>query len=95
MIKTTLGQVADIITGPFGSSLHQYEYVSFGIPVIMPQDIGNRNLSYEKIAYITQEKANELSRYLVDTNDIVYARRGDIEKHAFITDNDKGAICGT
>ena len=50
MIKTTLGQVADIITGPFGSSLHQYEYVSFGIPVIMPQDIGNRNLSYEKIA---------------------------------------------
>lgn len=95
MIKTTLGLVADIITGPFGSSLHQYEYVSFGIPVIMPQDIGNRNLSYEKIAYITQEKANELSRYLVDTNDIVYARRGDIEKHAFITDNDKGAICGT
>ena len=95
MIKTTLGQVADIITGPFGSSLHQYEYVSFGIPVIMPQDIGNRNLSCEKIAYITQEKANELSRYLVDTNDIVYARRGDIEKHAFITDNDKGAICGT
>ena len=95
MIKTTLGQVADIITGPFGSSLHQYEYVSFGIPVIMPQDIGNRNLSYEKIAYITQEKANELSRYLVDTNDIVYARRGDIEKHAFITDNDKDAICGT
>ena len=57
MIKTTLGQVADIITGPFGSSLHQYEYVSFGIPVIMPQDIGNRNLSYEKIAYITQEKS--------------------------------------
>ena len=95
MTKTCLGSIAEIITGPFGSALHQYEYVDKGVPVIMPQDIENRNVSYEKIAYITLQKAKELSRYIVIKNDIVYARRGDIEKHAFITSSTNGAICGT
>lgn len=95
MTKTHLGSIADIITGPFGSALHQYEYVDEGVPVIMPQDIENRNVSYEKIAHITLQKAEELSRYAVIKNDIVYARRGDIEKHAFITSSTNGAICGT
>lgn len=95
MLKCRLGDISDIITGPFGSALHQNEYVSNGVPVIMPQDIGNRTLSYEKIAYITEAKAEELSRYIVEKNDIVYARRGDVEKHAFITQSDEGALCGT
>ncbi len=95
MSEMRLGDVAEVMTGPFGSALHQNEYVSDGVPVIMPQDIGNRTLSYEKIAYITSEKAAELSRYAVLQDDIVYARRGDVEKHAFITKKDIGAICGT
>lgn len=95
MIKTCLGSIADIITGPFGSALHQYEYVDEGVPVIMPQDIENRSVSYEKIAHITKQKAEELSRFTVIENDIVYARRGDIEKHAFITFSLNEAICGT
>ena len=90
-----LGNIAEVMTGPFGSALHQDEYVTEGVPVIMPQDIGNRTLSYDKIAYITPQKAKELARYIVIKDDIVYARRGDIEKHAFITENDQGSICGT
>ena len=95
MSERRLGDIADVVTGPFGSALHQNEYVPNGIPVIMPQDIGNRVLMYEKIAFIPPEKADELSRYTVCKNDIVYARRGDIEKHAFIAEKDAGAICGT
>jgi len=93
--KTTLGEIAKIITGPFGSQLHSYEYVESGTPVIMPQNIGDRMFSTEKVAYINDETAERLKRYVTVKNDIVYSRRGNVEKHAFITKEHKGAICGT
>lgn len=95
MIKCCLSDISDIITGPFGSQLHESDYVPVGIPAIMPQNIGNRTLNYEGIARITEADATRLSRYLVQVNDIVYARRGDVEKHAFITEKDERSICGT
>ena len=60
---TTLGAVADIITGPFGSMLHQSDYTPTGTPVIMPQDIGNRTLNKSAIAYVGNKDAERLSRY--------------------------------
>ena len=93
--KTTLGKIADIITGPFGSQLHQSDYVKRGIPILMPQDIGNRNINYSTINYVSEEDATRLKRYSTVTNDILYARRGDVEKHAFVRAKDAGVLCGT
>lgn len=90
-----LGDIADIITGPFGSALHKSDYQKEGTPVIMPQDIGDRTLSLDDIARIGDEDVRRLARYATVENDIVYARRGDVEKHAFITKNEAGALCGT
>lgn len=95
IIETKLGDISEIITGPFGSQLHQSDYVQCGIPSIMPQNIGNRTLEYANIACISEMDALRLARYTVKQNDIVYARRGDIEKHAFIRQCDEGALCGT
>ncbi|MEL7566231.1 MAG: restriction endonuclease subunit S, partial [Dehalobacterium sp.] len=89
----TLGEIAKIITGPYGSQLHQSDYVEDGYPLIMPQNIGDRTLDYSKIAYISEKDAKRLSRYATKPNDIVYSRRGNIEKHAFITE--LGTYCGT
>lgn len=93
--KTTLGKIADIITGPFGSQLHQSDYVKQGIPIVMPQDIGNRNINYNTINYVSEEDATRLKRYSTVANDILYARRGDVEKHAFVRAKDAGVLCGT
>lgn len=91
-----LGDIADVQTGPFGSQLHQSDYVNVGIPSIMPVNIGDRmNLSTEKIAYITEEDAMRLSRYRVHKGDIVYSRRGDVEKCAYINEKEDGWLCGT
>ncbi|MDN3956174.1 restriction endonuclease subunit S [Sporolactobacillus laevolacticus] len=93
--EKTLGDISKTITGPFGTQLHKSDYKSSGIAVIMPQNIGDRTISYEKIAYISEEDAKRLKRYVVHQNDIVYARRGDVEKHAFISENEDGELCGT
>lgn len=94
MSKTTLGEVSEIITGPFGSQLHMRDYVDVGVPVIMPQNIGNRKVDENGIAHISEKDFIRLIRYSTKRNDIVFARRGDVEKHAFIED-DRKYLCGT
>lgn len=96
----TLGEISSragglLQTGPFGSQLHAHEYVADGIPVIMPQDMVNGELSVESIARITQRKAVVLSRHRVCPNDLVFSRRGDLSRCVAIEDMHEGWLCGT
>lgn len=84
-----------IQTGPFGSQLHSYEYVIEGVPVIMPQDIGDTEISTSVIARITEQKANSLRRHRVKVSDVLFSRRGDISRCAVITNKEIGWLCGT
>jgi len=97
---TTLGEACNreggnIQTGPFGSQLHASDYVPQGIPSIMPQNIGNNRVIEDGIARITADDAMRLRRYLVRIGDIVYSRRGDVEKRALIREKEDGWLCGT
>ena len=94
--ETTLGDHASIQTGPFGSQLHASDYVPVGIPSIMPKNIGARlEVIPNGIAQIKESDAVRLAKYRVSENDIVYSRRGDVEKCAFITTVEEGWLCGT
>ena len=84
-----------IQTGPFGSQLHASDYVAVGVPSIMPRNIAHDRVDVEGIARITPTDAKRLSRYLVQTGDIVYSRRGDVERRALITERESGWLCGT
>jgi type I restriction enzyme S subunit len=97
---TTLGDICNrggglVQTGPFGSQLHAADYVPVGIPSIMPQNIGENRVVPDGIARITERDAKRLSRYLVRNGDIVYSRRGDVERRALITEKEDGWLCGT
>jgi type I restriction enzyme S subunit len=94
--ECTLGEIADVQTGPFGSQLHASRYVEVGIPTIMPKDIGGRlDINTGAVSYITEEDAQRLDKHRVKPNDIVFSRRGDVEKCAFITAKMDGWLCGT
>lgn len=97
---TTLGEICregggDIQTGPFGSQLHASDYVDAGIPSIMPANIKDGRVVEDGIARITQSDAKRLSKYLVAKGDIVYSRRGDVERCALIREKESGWLCGT
>lgn len=85
----------DIQTGPFGSQLHAADYVENGIPSVMPQNIGDNQIRTDGIARITPEDARRLSRYLLEPGDIVYSRRGDVERRALVRQRETGWLCGT
>jgi type I restriction enzyme, S subunit len=84
-----------IQTGPFGSQLHASDYVPEGIPVVMPKDITERRVSTATIARIREHDAERLSRHRLQAGDIVYSRRGDVERHALIGPREVGWLCGT
>lgn len=97
---TTLGELCDgpegsIQTGPFGSQLHQSDYTEVGIPVIMPTNIRDGRVIDEEIARISPEEADRLKRHRVALGDIVFSRRGEIDKCAVVTQREVGWVCGT
>ncbi len=96
----TLGEVCrsgggGIQTGPFGSQLHKSDYVTSGIPSIMPQNIGDNRIIEDGIARISPVDAKRLSLYCVQAGDIVYSRRGDVERRALMRKPETGGLCGT
>ena len=91
-----LGDVCDaIVTGPFGSSLHQSDYVSNGIPIINPQNILNGRIVPDVDKTVGPETRNRLSEFTVRENDIVIARRGEMGRCAIVTAEMSGWLCGT
>jgi type I restriction enzyme S subunit len=84
-----------IQTGPFGSQLHASDYVAEGVPVVMPKDISGRRVSTASIARIQEHDAERLSRHRLQSGDVVYSRRGDVERHALIGPREIGWLCGT
>ena len=99
-VTRTLGEICDevgglIRTGPFGSQLHESDYVDDGLPVVMPKDIIEGKVSTESIARIGDEDATRLAQHKLRTGDIVYGRRGDIGRRALVTERESGWLCGT
>ncbi|MCI4239024.1 restriction endonuclease subunit S [Dickeya dianthicola] len=99
-INSTLGELVAagggiIHTGPFGSQLHAADYVSEGIPCIMPANMKDNRVNLSGIAFISDDDAKRLSKYLVQEGDIVYSRRGDVTAKALIGINEVGYFCGT
>ncbi|MCK4873616.1 MAG: restriction endonuclease subunit S [Phycisphaerales bacterium] len=98
--RTTLGEIVkrgggSIQTGPFGSQLHASDYVPVGVPSIMPVNIGDNRLIRDGIACITEADARRLSKHIVRKGDIIYSRRGDVERRSLVRDPEDGWFCGT
>jgi type I restriction enzyme S subunit len=97
---STLGAVCErgggsIQTGPFGSQLHAADYVPVGIPSVMPVNIGDNRIIEDGIMRITVADAERLSRHRLRFGDIVYSRRGDVERRALVRAGQEGWLCGT
>ena len=99
-LQTTLGDLVEsgegfIQTGPFGSQLHAHDYVESGVPVVMPQQLGDNEISEYGMAQIKERDRDRLIRHVMRAGDIVFSRRGDVTRRAYITGKEDGWLCGT
>ena len=99
-LETTLGALVDsgggfIQTGPFGSQLHARDYVEDGIPIIMPQQLGDNEIRMDGVSRVAEHDRDRLFRHVMREGDIVFSRRGDVTRRAYITKKEDGWLCGT
>jgi type I restriction enzyme, S subunit len=98
--ECTLGNLidecfADLQTGPFGTMLNAKEYTPTGTPVIAVQDIGENQLKHDKFVYVSDDTAQRLSKYRISEGDIVFGRKGAVERRALIKRSEAGWIQGS
>ena len=94
--KVRLGDIADCIQpGPFGSQLHSSDYSESGTPIIMPKDMINGRISHADLLYVSEDHVRRLKRHQVHEGNIMVARKGDVRKCVFITDNEDGWMTGS
>lgn len=75
----------NIVDGPFGSNLKASEYQDEGIPVIRIQNIDRNRFIDKNINYVSEEKADFLSRHSFKSGDIIITKLGDpVGKACFV-----------
>ena len=90
-----LGELALVKTGPFGSMLHKQDYISNGTPLVNPIHMKDFHIIADMDFTISDEKAEELDKYILQKGDVIFARRGDIGRCAVVTEKENGYLCGT
>ena len=99
--RSTLGElveegVAAFQTGPFGTVLAASEYVESGVPMVSVGEIrSGRVVAKSTTPRISTATSLRLPRYLLATGDIVFARKGSVERSAWITSNESGWFLGS
>jgi type I restriction enzyme S subunit len=85
----------NIQIGPFGSLLHQHDYVVGGWPLVNPSHIKNQQIYPDNNLTVTTEKLKELTNYRLQEGDIIMGRRGEMGRCAVVTSKESGWLCGT
>ena len=86
---------AELKTGPFGTQLKASEYTEEGTPVINVRNIGMGSIKPDKLEYISDSTRDRLSSHVLRLGDIVFGRKGAVERHVFIRPEQHGWFQGS
>lgn len=89
-VIVSLGEIASVKTGPFGSALHAEDYVQSGTPMITVEHLGESCISRQNLPLISDEDKRRLSAYELQTGDIVFSRVGSVDRNAYVTEAENG-----
>ncbi len=79
-----------IQTGPFGSQLHNSDYVSIGTPILTVEHLGENQILHENIPRVSDNDRKRLSRYIIKKGDIIFSRVGSVDRRALVREAEEG-----
>jgi len=89
-------QGGSIKTGPFGTALKASEYAAEGVPLISVREIGHGNFHIDaKTPRVDAATLARLPEYVLEEGDIVFARKGGIERCALVSKQQTGWFLGS
>ncbi len=86
---------AELVTGPFGTMLHASSYRLTGTPVVAVQHIGENRLKHVNLPRIDDDTVNRLQRYKLKKGDILFGRKGSIDRRAIVQEQEEGWLEGS
>ena len=86
----TIGDIANVKTGPFGSALHEKDYVNDGTPIITVEHLGEKGITYQNLPMVSDADKLRLKAYQLFEGDIVFSRVGSIDRNALVTKDESG-----
>ena len=81
----SLNCLADIQTGPFGSQLHNEDYVLEGTPIVTVEHLGEKNFKKQNLPFVSDADKERLSKYVLKTGDIVFSRVGSVDRCSYVS----------
>ena len=88
--KYKLSDIADVQTGPFGSQLHNEDYVPSGTPIVTVEHLGNRKFTTQNLPMVSDRDKSRLSKYSLKTGDIVFSRVGSVDRCSYVSEDEDG-----
>jgi type I restriction enzyme S subunit len=67
-----------IQTGPFGAQLSRHEFTETGRPLLTIGNIQYGGLATSDLKFVSEAKADQLSRYEISMGDVLFARMGTV-----------------
>ena len=90
MTRVILGDIAISQTGPFGSQLHEEDYVSEGTPIVTVEHLGDTIFTHKNLPFVSEADTKRLSKYILIEGDIVFSRVGSIDRNVYVDKNHEG-----
>ena len=85
----------EIRTGPFGTQLKASEYVEQGTPVLNVKNLGYSTVVKSKLDRVGPSTIERLSMHILHRGDIVFGRKGAVDRHAYISSDEDGWMQGS
>lgn len=80
-----IGDIADVICGPFGSAIKNTDYQEEGIPLVRITNISKDGyMDYSEVVYISEQLGDSLKRTQVFPGDLVVSQRGSLGQCAIV-----------
>ncbi len=86
----TIGNIATVQTGPFGSQLHKKDYVMIGTPILTVEHLGNRKITTQNLPQVNEKDVLRLSKYKLIQGDIVFSRVGSVDRCSYVSQLEDG-----
>jgi type I restriction enzyme S subunit len=81
--------------GPFGTQLHQEDYIDGGVPIVNPTHIVDGKIRANNLLSISEQLHSKLPEYHLIEGDVIMGRRGEMGRCALVTEVESGFMCGT